>query len=95
MDIIYEDGVYQVKRYRDKELQISGRRPYDLQEYSWAKSLPIKNEKGELLFKVFEYVSAPNFHYKSRLYKICYGYKNAIEIMKEIDSKKLPIIDRT
>lgn len=74
---------YRMSERNDERLQITSSHPYDNTEYCWA-------------------ISADEFYTGSwqiidngKVVDAAIGYEKAVEIMKEIDSKKEAKIDRT
>lgn len=74
---------YHIKERNDGCLQITSSHPYDLTDYSWAKSEDMDPEGS---WKIID---------DGKVVNAAIGWNEALEIMKEIDSKKVKRIDRT
>lgn len=75
---------YKIRERNDGKLQISSSHPYDLTDYSWAYSVNLDPNSDWVIID-------PDSDTKD----VVHGWIDAIERMKEIDSKKQRKIDRT
>lgn len=75
---------YKMQERNDGKLQITSSHPYDLTDYSWAYSVNLDPNSDWIIID-------PDKNTKD----VVHGWNDAIERMKEIDSKKQRRIDRT
>ena len=75
---------YSLRSRNDGRFQITSSHPYDLTDYSWAYSVNL-DPNGDWV------IIDPDKNTKD----VVHGWNDAIERMKEIDSKKQRRIDRT
>lgn len=78
---------YYISYYEDKDLaQISSSHPYDLTDYSYAQAKLSDSLEDEMEWKIYD---------DGKLVQTTDNIYEVVRIMKEIDSKKKPNIDRT